>query len=84
MKVNGFLSEEFLYKIGVCKGCIISPLLLNNNFVDDITNILQSENIGVKIGDIVLYISLYAHGIILIPANDEDLQVLVKKNEDFL
>ena len=49
VKVNGFLSEKFCYKIGVRQGCILSPLLFNL-FIDDITKISQSENIGVKIG----------------------------------
>ena len=80
VKVNGFLSEEFRYKMGVRQGCIISPLLFNL-FLDGITKILLSENIGVNIGDVVLL--LYADDIILIAENEEDLQLLVKKLKVF-
>ena len=58
VKVNGLLSQEFLYTIGVLQGCVLSPLLFIL-FINDVVELIQSEDVGISIGETVIFILLY-------------------------
>ena len=67
VKMEEKLTPMFEYLIGVRQGCILSPLLFSL-FINDIEELLRDQGIrgGVTVGDIVLYMLLYADDIVLI------------------
>ena len=60
-------------------------LALYSIFINEIEELLQDQGIqgGVTIGDIVLYLLLYADDIVLIARTDDHLQQLLHKLLDF-
>ena len=84
VKMEEKLTPMFEYLIGVRQGCIFSPLLFSL-FINDIEELLRDQGIrgGVTVGDIVLYMLLYADDIVLIARTYGDLQQLLHKLLDF-
>ena len=82
IKVKDFLSEEFFYSIGLRQGCVLSPLLFNL-FIDGIVKFIYEENLGILVGDVLIFILLYADDIVLLAESEEELQKMVAKLENF-
>jgi hypothetical protein len=76
IKSKGHLSEEFFYSVGVRQGCVLSPLLFIL-FINDIVDFINKENIGIAVGDAIIFILLYADDIILLADNESYLQQMV-------
>ena len=69
VKFKGSLSEEFIYSIGVRQGCVLSPLLFNL-FINSIVDIIKSTDVGISVGDAIIFILMYADDIVLYNEND--------------
>ncbi|XP_053402804.1 uncharacterized protein LOC128558049 [Mercenaria mercenaria] len=82
IRVNCFSTEWFDVKSGLRQGCILSPLLFNL-YINDLAVFLKSLDIGVKIGDELLCILLYADDIVLLAENAADLQKLLNALRDW-
>ena len=61
---------------------MLSPLLFNL-FIEDIIRMIKRDNLGVSVGDILVFILLYADDIVLLAENEEDLQEMVQRLETF-
>ena len=76
VKLNGHISNWFETYTGVGQGDALSPTLFNI-FINDLSNELNSLNLGVKIGDVLLCHLLYADDLTLIADNEGQLQLLL-------
>lgn len=75
---NNF-SEWFVTSVGLKQGCILSPLLFSL-FIDDIVDCVED---GLRIGDVVVKILLYADDIIILAETPELLQRSINKVRDY-
>ena len=82
VKFRGFVSDEFIYSTGVRQGCVLSPLLFNF-FINGIVDIIETTDVGISVGDALIFILLYADDIVLIADNENDLQLMVTRLEAF-
>ena len=82
MKINGYLSEKWDYKLGLRQGCILSPLLFTL-FIEDLISCLQTLNIGIAVADLVVFILMYADDLVLLAEDEKDLQKLLDELERY-
>ena len=76
--LNDIGTEWFKCPLGVKQGDVISPTLFAI-YIDDLVSELRELGVGIKIGDDIINSLLYADDIVLIAANEDDLQLLLKK-----
>ena len=79
------LSDLFPYDIGVRQGCILSPIIFNL-FIDELVNVIQQNSdslSGIEIGDLVVFILLYADDVVLVADNAADLSSLLRSLQEF-
>eukprot|EP00732_Lithocolla_globosa_P001817 Lithocolla_globosa_v1_NODE_1011_length_2958_cov_3.728212.p1 type:complete len:315 gc:universal NODE_1011_length_2958_cov_3.728212:976-1920(+) len=77
VRLNGFLTDWFPLEKGVKQGCILSPLLFNF-FVNDLIQVLNSEDKSISIDSLSkICCLLYADDIVLIAKSTSDLQHLL-------
>ena len=79
--LENYMTDWFLTNNGVRQGDTLSPTLFAI-FIDDLVRCLNSLNQGVQIRDKNLATLLYADDLVIIASNEEDLQhMLCKLNE---
>ena len=76
VRVNGFHTDWFDVRCGLKQGCPLSPTLFNI-FINDLAVEMHSLGKGVRIGDELLSVLLYADDIVLLAETPEDLQSLL-------
>jgi len=82
VRVNGFHSEWFPVNRGLRQGCLLSPLMFNL-FINDIAMEINNLGVGVKFGDELLSIMLYADDICLLAESEQDLQRMLDVLSDW-
>ena len=75
--INGWVSDFFDISLGVKQGCLLSPLLFDI-FIDGLVDEIKRSSKGVKYGDTMIGILLFADDVVLIAESREDLEVLMK------
>ena len=65
IRINNMLSEWFTVINGVRQGDTLSPTLFSL-FVDELAKEIKNMNIGIKIGDRLINILLYADDMVLV------------------
>jgi len=76
------LSPTFNTTVGVKQGGPLSPRLFAI-YIQDMENIIDASKIGVKIGDLIINLLLYADDIILISSTKKEMQTLIDTVEQF-
>jgi len=76
VRVNDYTSEWFDVKSGLKQGCLVSTTLFNL-FLNDISELFEQSNMGVKINGKIISHLFYADDLVLIAENEEDLQHLL-------
>jgi hypothetical protein len=76
VNVGGTLTDLFDVNIGVKQGCQLSPLLFAF-FINTLAEEIKETRIGVKTGDNVTGILLYADDVVLMAETGEELQILL-------
>ena len=83
VKVNGTLSKSFGCSLGLCQGCVLSPILFSL-FINDLGEDMRSLNtMGCKLYDTVIHTLLYADNLIIFANSKEELQMKIDKLSDF-
>ena len=82
IRVNDVESEWFESKVGVWQGDTLSPLLFNI-FINGIVDKVKESGVGVKVGEDIVSVLLFADDMVLTANNEEDLGLLVAKVKDF-
>jgi len=75
-------SDIFRTTIGVKQGGPLSPRLFSI-YIQDLEVVIDSTNIGIKVGDMVINLLLYADDILLISETKRDMQHLIDIVEEF-
>jgi hypothetical protein len=78
VKINDSLTDWFINNIGVRQGDPLSPTLFSL-FINDLAIELKNLNIGVKFGDDIINILLYADDIVIMAENEHALQSMIDK-----
>lgn len=70
VKVNGYISDEFVLKRGTRQGCPLSPLLFAIS-IEPLAELIRDDHRvqGVTVGDTEFKLSLYANDVILYISN---------------
>ena len=77
VRLNGVHSDWFKVQTGLKQGCILSPLLFNA-FVNDLIQEIRRLHVGIPYtDDELISILLYADDIVLLSANERDMQTIV-------
>ena len=76
VRINGIKTDWFDVGLGLKQGCLISPILFNL-YVNDLANDIKDAGIGVKCGDDLVSVLLYADDICLIAESEQELQKLL-------
>lgn len=76
VRVNNVLSEWFEVKRGVRQGCVMSPWLFNI-FMDKCVRMAIRGERGIKIGELLLWLLLYADDAMLLAESVEELQSML-------
>ena len=74
--------EEIRSRRGLRQGCTLSPLLFSL-FMEEFTRRIKKLNLGIRIGEELLAILLFADDIILLAETPEDLQRLLREVDRF-
>ncbi len=67
----------FLIEVGLRQGCILSPILFTL-FINDLRDVIERMNKGVKIGTRRISILFFADDIVLLANNKQDLEYMLK------
>ena len=78
VKINNILTEWFLVNCGVRQGDNLSPTLFSL-FINDLANAIKSLNVGIKVGNKLVNILLYADDMVLVASREADLQKMLSK-----
>ncbi len=78
IKINNMLSEWFLVNNGVRQGDNLSPTLFSL-YVNELAKEIRNMNLGVKIGNKLVSILLYADDMVLVASREADLQIMLDK-----
>ena len=77
VRLNGVHSDWFKVQTGLKQGCILSPLLFND-FVNDLIQEIRRLHVGIPYtDDELISILLYVDDIVLLSANERDMQTIV-------
>ena len=76
MRLNDIYSEFLNFDSGVRQGDSISSSLFSI-YINDLTSKINSLNLGVDIGCIIMSILLYADDLTLLASNERDFQMLL-------
>ena len=76
IRLNDIYSEFFNVDSGVRQGDSISSSLFSL-YINDLTSEINSLNLGVDVGYMIMSILLYADDLILLASNERDLQILL-------
>jgi hypothetical protein len=77
VKVNSRLTEFFDIFIGLRQGCKLSPLLFDI-FIDGLVDEVKRTGKGVRYGDVIIGILVFADDIALLAENRLDLELLIE------
>jgi len=76
VRLNGFKTDWFAVNCGVKQGCLLSPLLFNI-YINDLAVALKGLGKGVKTGEDIISVLLYADDLVLLAETESDLQLLL-------
>ena len=76
------MTDWFGSKVGLRQGCVLAPLLFLI-FIDGLARVVKQAGGGVKVGDDLLNILLFADDIVLIADNPAELQKLLDAAYDY-
>jgi hypothetical protein len=77
VNVNGYLTENFATKSGVCQGDGLSPTLFGL-YINDLVKALNDSGKGMKLNEeLIIALLLYADDLAIIAESEEDLQSLL-------
>ena len=82
LNINTVLTDWFSTESGLKQGDNLSSTLWNiflNDLVDEINNL----NVGIPIDDHMLSILLYADDMVLLAENEQNLQLMIQKLDEF-
>ncbi|CAM9863416.1 unnamed protein product, partial [Heterosigma akashiwo] len=71
--------------VGVRQGCVLSPAIFNL-FINRLVALIKDhsdELSGITVGDLIVYILLYADDVVLLASSRQELQVLLNILQDF-
>ena len=74
--MNNSFSRWFGVTQGLKQGCILSPILFNI-FINTLVTDIKALDVGIDIDGEKFAILLYADDIVLLAANENDLQLLL-------
>ena len=79
----GDIKTDWVYsKRGVRQGCVLSPLLFGL-YVEELAVRVKRTGLGVKIGNDVLSVLMYADDVVLLSNNHTDLQVMLNAVSEY-
>ena len=82
---GGEFSDFYEYLVGVRQGCVLSPAIFNL-FINRLVTLIKDhsdELSGITVGDLIVYILLYADNVVLLASSQQELQVLLNILQDF-
>ena len=82
VRINGSCTDWFNVTTGLRQGCNLSPILFNM-FINDLALKIKATGKGVKIGDDVIAILLYADDIVLVANDAQELQDMLNILNDW-
>ena len=82
---EGQFSEFYEYLVGVRQGCVLSPAIFNL-FINSLANLIKEHEellSGINIGDLVIFVLLYADDVVLLAPSRQELQKLLTLLQSF-
>ena len=80
--VGGKSTKQIKINAGVKQGCPLSPLLFNL-IIDELLEKLRRLNIGIKVGDDLLYCMAFADDLVLLTEERIHMQILIEETKQF-
>ena len=78
VQLDNDFSKMFKTTIGVSQGGVLSPLLFSI-YIDNLLNLIQKLNLGIKIGSLEIDVLAYADDILLITNTKLNMQIMLNK-----
>jgi len=76
VRINDTISEPISVTTGVKQGCLLSPTLFNL-FINGLIEEIKKLGLGVKCGELILALLMFADDIALMAETEEDLQCML-------